>query len=40
MVDQIKDDNMMIRPLSEEHARQLIREMTERENQAIEEGKN
>jgi hypothetical protein len=38
--DQVKDDNELIRPVSEEHAAELMAEMTRREQQATDEGKN
>ena len=40
MADNVKPDNIMTRPLSEEHAKQLIEQMTEHNRKAAEEGKN
>ena len=38
--DDIDNDNDMFRPLNDEHAAELMRFLTERENAAVEEGKN
>ena len=38
--EDIKEDNDMFRPLNEEHAAELMRFLTEREDLAVDEGKN
>lgn len=40
MMTEVKEDNDMFRPLNEEHAAELMQNLTKREDKAMEEGKN